>query len=286
MRFRRRRGLLLSLALSLSNSAFALDKQGASHGSAGQAAADEPGVSGSLLLGIALNNTSYAARPDNTGLALMRYAAHADIDIVGRKLSVPIDINMFSDSTRKGALVFAPTEGDVILGLTSAWQARAGTMELGLRGEHDRPLDRSGYSQTYVDFRSRWIWDASDWFSSLKDTLADGTIRGYLTLGTFLYNPTYAARPDNTGLALFRYAFHGEVSLWKNRLAFAIDTTFFTDRTRRHFQPTELDFTPELIGRYDLWELHLAYERDMPLDRSGQIQQFVYMTLGYSFELK
>jgi hypothetical protein len=273
------------VALALPHPALALDKQGASHGGKGAAAADEPGFSASVLMGTALYNTSYAARPDNTGLALMRYAAHADIDIIGRKLSIPLDVNMFSDSTRKGALVFVPTEGDIIVGVTSAFEVKAGTMELGIRAEHDRSLDRSGFTQSYADLRGRWLWDAGDWVQSLRDSLAEGTVKGYLTLGTFLFNPSYAARPDNTGLALFRYAFHTEVSVWKNRMALGIDTTFFTDRTAQHFRPTELDFTPELIGRYGPWELHLAYERDMPLDRGDYTQQFVYMTLGYAFEL-
>ena len=44
-----------------------------------------------------LYNPTYAARPDNTGLALMRYAGHRDVDLIGSRLSIPIDINTFTD---------------------------------------------------------------------------------------------------------------------------------------------------------------------------------------------
>jgi hypothetical protein len=37
-------------------------------------------LSGSLLFGVAAYNPSYAARPDNSGLALVRHAPHYDFD--------------------------------------------------------------------------------------------------------------------------------------------------------------------------------------------------------------
>ena len=49
------------------------------------------------------------------------------------------------------------------------------------------------------------------------------------------------------------------------------------------FRPTELDFTPELIVRFSRYEVHLAYERDMPLDQDTLIQQFVYLLGAVSF---
>ena len=59
-------------------------------------------------MGTALYNPTYAARPDNTGHALMRYALHADVDLLGAKLSAPLDLNLFSDRDRRGALAFSP----------------------------------------------------------------------------------------------------------------------------------------------------------------------------------
>ena len=94
-------------ALAYAKPLWALDKQGSAHGGDVGAGSDGFGVTGALVLGTSIINNSYAARPDNTGLALMRYAGHADIDLLGRALSIPLDVNMFSDKTRDGFENFA-----------------------------------------------------------------------------------------------------------------------------------------------------------------------------------
>ena len=104
-------GLALGCTLATQpREALALDKQGSAHGGQVGDQGDDDGfdIEGALMMGVALVNTSYAARPDNTGLALMRYALHADIDLVGRKLSVPLDINLFTDRERSGAKKLSP----------------------------------------------------------------------------------------------------------------------------------------------------------------------------------
>ena len=110
---------------------------------------------------------------------------------------------------------------------------------------------------------------------------------GYATLGWFALNPSYAARPDNSGLALFRYVGHAELSVWHDHVSIGLDGTFFTDRRASDVvAPSELDVTYEIIGRSDPFELHLAYERDMPIARSGLVQSFAYALLVYDFDLK
>ena len=42
----------------------------------------------------------------------------------------------------------------------------------------------------------------------------------------------------------------------------------------------------ELILHWRSLEAHLAYERDMPLDRPGFVQQFVYLLAAWSFDLR
>jgi hypothetical protein len=195
----------------------ALDKQGSAHGGAVSSENQENGfdVSGSLMLGASLINQSYAARPDNTGIALMRYAGHADVDLIGRMVSIPIDVNMFTDKTRQQLGVFAPTELDVITGITTTHPvATGGDLELGARVEHDRPVDRGGFTQSYADVRGRYLYSLAKIWPSLARDLVDGDINGYLTLGWFAFNPTYASRPDNSGIALFRYVAHTEFSVW------------------------------------------------------------------------
>jgi hypothetical protein len=280
---------LLALAgivvLGLAGEARALDKQGASHSEAGEPA-DNGGfaVSGAVMMGVSVVNRSYAARPDNTGLALMRYAAHADVDLLGPRLSVPIDVNVWSDKQRAGLDKLAPSELDLIIGLTSTWPLGPGAAELGARVEHDQPVDRDGLTQTYADVRARYVLSLSETSDRFAARFPGLNVSGWATLGWFAYNRTYFARPDNTGLALFRYALHAELSALQRRLAVAVDTTFFTDKEAADvFRPSELDLTLELIGRYGRYEVHLAYERDMPVDRDTLVQHFVYLLGACSF---
>ena len=269
----------------------ALDKQGSAHG--GEVAGPETGfgLTGSAMFGAALYNPTYAARPDNTGHALLRYAAHADVDLIGHRLSIPLDINFFTDRDRPGALKLVPTELDLIAGVTTTWAAGPGALELGVRAETDRGIQGSSYSQTYVDARTRYLVSLADEIPELGPAL-DGNITGIATLGVFAINPSYAARPDNSGLALFRYALHAEVSFLGSHAAVGLDATMFTDRHHNPLAPSELDFTPELIGRLTPFEAHLAYERDMPIaepaaeaaTHSPHVQHFVYMFLSWSFE--
>lgn len=275
----------LALIASLSTlpaAASALDRQGSAHGGAVGQDHGGFGFSGTLSLGVAPYNPTYAARPDNTGIALMRYAAHADIDLLGQKLSIPLDLNFFSDRTRAGGLVFAPTELDVIAGLTSTWRVPGGAVELGARVEHDMAIEGSDYSQTYADVRAKYLFSLASVRPGAATRLRGGDLTVAATLGWFAWNPTYAARPDNTGLALLRYAVRAELSAF-DHVAVAVDGTFFTDREDGYVVPTELDLTVDLVGRAGDWELHCAYERDMPLDRGGLVQHFVYLLASWRF---
>jgi hypothetical protein len=278
--------VLASVVLG-SSAAHALDKQGSAHG--GQAGDDGDSgfnVAGAVTLGSSIYNPSYAARPDNTGLALMRYAAHADIDLIGRKLSLPLDVNMFSDRLRSGLEVFAPSELDIIAGVTTTWTLGPGALELGSRFENDRPVGGdSTFTQSYIDVRGRYLYSlASDWAALAKRKM---DFSGWATLGVFAWNPTYAARPDNSGHALFRYGLHAELSLFDDLLSFGMDGVMFTDRDSNVVvQPSELDLTPEVIIHVAPFELHVAYERDLPLTQSDYSQTYVYALLAWSFDMK
>ncbi|MBK7857123.1 MAG: hypothetical protein IPJ65_00610 [Archangiaceae bacterium] len=253
--------------------AAALDKQGGPRSDSEGPQYQGFNFSGAVMLGASLYNPTYGARPDNTGLALFRYAAHFDVDLLGPLLSIPIDLNMFTDRTRSGAELFAPTEFDVIAGVTSTQDLGPISMEEGVRVEHDRPVDQGTFTQTYVDARVRGIFAAGEHVS------------GWATLGCFLFNPTYAARPDNTGLAFLRYGLHAELSLFHDLFSIGLDAVMFTDRQVSFMMPSELDLTPELIFHWAPFEVHLAYERDMPLDRGGLTQQFVYVLAAWSFDV-
>lgn len=286
---RRRNVVLCVAAASLSAApAAALDKQGSAHGGAVEGAKSGFGISGSVGLGTAFYNPTYAARPDNTGKALMRYTVHADVDLIGRRLSIPLDVNVFSDRERSGGLKLAPTEIDFIGGVTSTWELGPGAIEFGARVETDRPVDRGTFHQTYADARTRYLFALAGLIDGLERSLGGGDITGAATLGVFAINPTYAARPDNSGNALLRYAFRTEISFWNRHAAIAFDATMFTDRRTNGVQPTELDFTPALIVRFAPYQVQVAYERDMPLDGRGDIpgytQSFAYLLAEWAFD--
>lgn len=264
---------------------YALDKQSSAHGGEVGGADSGFALSGNVLLGAAVYNPSYAARPDNTGLALLRAAAHFDVDLIGSRLSIPVDLNMFTDRERRGAGKLVPSELDIITGLTSTWPIDRTALELGARFEGDFPVDRGGFSQRYVDLRARLLFALSAYAPATQEALLGGDLTGALTLGLFAYNPTYAARPDNTGLALFRYALHLTLHV-TTRFFVAFDAVFFTDRERVIVAPSECDITPEIgVSLIEGLDLHIAYERDMPIDRGGLVQQLVLMHLSWDFSL-
>jgi hypothetical protein len=263
----------------------ALDKQSSAHGGQLGGAESGFGLTGSVLFGAAVINPSYAARPDNTGLALLRAAAHFDIDLIGSRLSIPVDLNMFTDRERRGLAKLIPTELDIITGLTSTWPVDRMALELGARFEGDFPVDRGGYSQSYADVRARMLFALSAFEPGVQDALAGGDVTGALTLGVFAYNPTYAARPDNTGLALFRYALHLTMHV-TTRFFVSFDAVFFTDREQVIVTPSECDITPEIgMSIVPGLDVHIAYERDMPIDRGGLVQQLLLAHLSWDFSL-
>jgi hypothetical protein len=104
-------------------------------------------------VGWLFHNSSYFARPDNTGRALYRYVAHADLDLYKNKVVLYGDVNMFTD--RQASSAIRPSELDWIIGLAVRWR----NTELAVYREEDRPLDRSGLIQKYVAVQLRYSFD-------------------------------------------------------------------------------------------------------------------------------
>ena len=97
---------------------------------------------------------------------------------------------------------------------------------------------------------------------------------GYFLTGAFVKNPTFAARPDNTGLVGMRHMLHLETDLYKQYLTFYTDQNFFSDRTDGWIKLSEWDATFALTGVLDRFNWRLQYERDAPLDRRGLKQVY------------
>jgi hypothetical protein len=97
---------------------------------------------------------------------------------------------------------------------------------------------------------------------------------GYLLTGAFVKNPSFAARPDNSGLVGMRHMVHIETDLYKQYLTFYTDHNFFSDRTDGWIKLSEWDATVAFTGVVDHFNWRLQYERDAPLDRSGIKQAY------------
>jgi hypothetical protein len=257
--------------------AAALNKQGARSSAADAPKKNGVNLSGTVFAGVLFFNPTYAARPNNTGLALLRYGLHLDLDLYGRYLTLSYDENTFTDHSPDSDGWYLPSEHDHIVGLLSTIPLRrnfsltlAVHYELDAVGYHPNARYRAahpdctvggmlqppacydaGYTQSYVDAYARLSW-------------AKGPFSWFLALGGFLYNPTYAARPDNAGLALLRYVFHGEIELlpW---LVLRLDLNFFTDRDQSPLIPTELDATSEVALKWRDFELRIIGEADLPI---------------------
>jgi len=107
---------------------------------------------------------------------------------------------------------------------------------------------------------------------------------GYFLTASFVSNPTFAARPDNTGLVGLRHMLHLETDLYKQYLTFYTDQNFFSDRTKGWIELSEWDGTFALTGLVDRLGWHIQYERDAPFDKSGIIQAYSDALLTSRFQ--
>lgn len=107
---------------------------------------------------------------------------------------------------------------------------------------------------------------------------------GYLLTGAFLSNPTFAARPDNTGLVGLRHMIHLETDLYKQYLTFYTDQNFFSDRKDGWIRLSEWDSTYAFTGMIDRIGWRLQYERDAGLDRRTLIQEYADVLVTARFQ--
>jgi hypothetical protein len=107
---------------------------------------------------------------------------------------------------------------------------------------------------------------------------------GYFLTAAFVSNPTFAARPDNTGLVGLRHMLHLETDLYKQYLTFYTDQNFFSDRTKGWIELSEWDGTFALTGLVDRFGWRIQYERDAPLDKSGTKQVYADTLLTSRFQ--
>lgn len=239
---------------------------------------EEHWVRGYLLSGAFMNNPSFTARPDNSGLVGLRHMIHLETDLYKEYLQFYTDQNFFSDR-RAGWITLS--EWDSVFAFTGSIQNWGWRLQY----ERDAPLDRSGTIQAYADtlitYRPADARSLSWWRSAFPDQ----NLTVYAGGGWLFHNQTYFARPDNSGRALFRYVAHADLDLYRNRVVLFVDGNFFTDRSADNvLRPSEFDLVMGLAVRYREMEIALIHERDMPLDRGGLVQKYVALQLRYEFE--
>ena len=122
--------------------------------------------------------------------------------------------------------------------------------------------------------------DADDSDREAEETL----FGGYFLTAAFVSNPTFAARPDNTGLVGLRHMLHLETDLYKQYLTFYTDQNFFSDRTNGWIELSEWDGTYALTGVVNHVGWRLQYERDAPIDKSGLKQAYADTLITAKFQ--
>lgn len=273
-----KRWACLAVLLLGARSAHALNKQGAR----ATTSEEQPptfNLSGYVFAGAFLFNPSYAARPDNTGLTMFRFGLHLDADLYRQWLTLSYDFNSFTDRGDERRNLFLPTEHDHIVGLLSTIPLPHDlSLTLALHYEYDGTLTapnarylaqhpdcvngvadhppgcyQAGYSQSYADAYARLTFDRPRYSV-------------YAALGGFVWNRSYASRPDNSGLALLRYVAHGEAWLIPSWLTVDLDFNFFTDRDEGIFKPTEADIVSEVALHFaERYQVSFIGEADLPI---------------------
>lgn len=104
--------------------------------------------------------------------------------------------------------------------------------------------------------------------TAARSATTSGTSNGAARCSRASRSSTPATPPDPTTPAS-RSCAHVEVSTMDDLFSLAVDATMFTDRESYVLRPSEFDLTIDFTVRRAPFEVHLAYERDMPLDRGA-----------------
>jgi hypothetical protein len=239
---------------------------------------EETFLGGYILTAPFVSNSSFTARPNNTGLVAMRHMLHLETDLYKQYLTFYTDQNFFSDRKTGWIKLSEWDDTYAFTGIVDHWGWR-------LQYERDKPLDQGGLQQIYADTMVTYRIESEHDWEWFQKTFPNKRLTAYAGPGWLFFNHNYFARPDNSGLALYRYVAHFDLDLYQNRLLFYGDVNMFTDRTNAHaIRPSELDWIVGLAVRWKDVELSVYREQDRPLDRSGFIQAYYAAQLRYAFD--
>lgn len=239
---------------------------------------EESWVGGYVLTSAFVDNPSFTARPDNTGLVGLRHMLHLETDLYKQYLTFYTDQNFMSDRTNGWIKLSEWDTTYAFTGLLGHWGWR-------LQYERDAPLDRSGLKQIYADTLITYRFHSTRDWTWWRKMFPAQSLAAYAGPGWLFYNQQYFARPDNTGTALFRYVAHVDLDLYRERVILFGDINMFTDRTASNAaRPSELDWIIGLAVRWHDTEFSVYREQDRPLDRSGFVQQYIAVQMRVAFD--
>jgi hypothetical protein len=240
---------------------------------------EESLLGGYFLSSAFVSNPSFAARPDNTGLVGLRHMLHLETDLYKQYLTIYTDQNFFSDR-RTGWIQLSEWDDTYgLTGLVDHWGWR-------IQYERDKPLDRSGLQQIYADTLVTYRFKAEQDWAWFKRTFPNQNLTAYAGPGWLFFNHNYFARPDNTGVALYRYVGHFDLDLYQERVILFGDVNMYTDRTASSaIRPSELDWILGIAVRWRAYELSTYLESDQPLDRGGLVQEYWAVQLRVAFDV-
>lgn len=240
---------------------------------------EESLIGGYFLTSAFVSNPTFTARPDNTGLVGLRHMLHLETDLYKQYLTFYTDQNFFSDR-QTGWIQLS--EWDDTYGLTGlidhfGWRVQY---------ERDKPLDKSGLQQIYADMLVTYRFNAERDWTWWKKTFPNQGLTAYAGPGWMFFNHQYFARPDNTGITLYRYVAHFDLDLYQERVIFFGDANMFTDRTASNvMRPSELDYILGIALRWRAYELSTYVESDQPVDRGGLVQKYWAVQLRVAFDV-
>ena len=204
---------------------------------------------GYFFIGGFLYNRDVPARPDNTGAALLRLGEHLDLDLFRRYLTLSYNANFVVD-----AETVALTNYGQVIGLRTFIPVGGGfAVRADFAYRYDRPLDaaRSDHVQTCLVASARAQYDGP-------------RLQAFVSLSALPWNASCPARPDNTGLALFRARGRVEIDL-ASWIAIRADLSALTDGDTTGADraiPSEIDAALEAVLHLRGTDLRLIGELD------------------------
>ncbi|MFH2204806.1 MAG: hypothetical protein ABIJ96_16955 [Elusimicrobiota bacterium] len=249
---------------------------------------DERFQTGYLRLGhfIRNNDRAASARPDGSGSAYNLYQLYFNDAFQGKKANFLADLLFLSDRERDSNFNLASF--DYLLGLAF----KGPVWNLQFDREEGIPIDRGGGSWRYWDVRASLSGASGEpkkqglgrLPAHMRPKSSPLQLRWTATVGYFLHNKSYPARPDRTGLAQMRYCGRAEILPGTEAVSLIGEADFLTEKYRA-LKPVAVEVSYGLAMRsYGVEVAFLREYRDI-LGGPGHFPYYM-MRMSYAFDTR